>query len=238
MNAACVSDNERSTLCLFRQSILDTLTFSRFFHRASSVEQCGLSSPAINVVERPYSNNQMKGFDMKVMTVTLLALFAFGTLAGAASPTEGLPESVLEVHRALTSDCQDDFPSGPETYDLGHGKKLFMVPCIMGAYQGSYNAYIASGENNKDVTPVMVFAYDEMLKAVVATTDLTEASYDPVKKTLHTFAKGRGIGDCGQTSTSKIVVDQYGAVVKTVNIRAKVECDGKMNAWPVVFKQN
>ena len=84
----------------------------------------------------------------------------------------------------------------------------------------------------------MILSYDETVNGVVADLNLSEAAFDLKTKTLTTFAKGRGIGDCGQTSKTLVAVSPYGNVaVKTVEIRAKIKCDGRMNNWPVVFKQ-
>jgi hypothetical protein len=74
-------------------------------------------------------------------------------------------------------------------------------------------------------------------KSIIGTLELTEADYDPATKTLSTFAKGRGIGDCGQSSKSIVNTEDYMATVRTVEIRSKSKCDGKLSDWPVVFKQ-
>jgi hypothetical protein len=62
--------------------------------------------------------------------------------------------------------------------------------------------------------------------------------YNPQTKILSTYGKGRGLGDCGGSSKIKITLNEYGSVdVKTIEIRRKDKCDGKLNPWPVVFKQ-
>jgi hypothetical protein len=167
------------------------------------------------------------------------ALLLISGQAQAGNPLEGLPKSVVDKHIALNGpdNCQDDLPSGSEVFEIAKGKKLYIVPCIMGAYQGSGQVYVTSN-NDLDVEPVIVLAYDEIAKGVVGTTNLGDPTYDSKTKILSSSGRGRGIGDCGQSSASRIIVDEYGGVsVKTVEIRAKIKCDGKLTKWPVVFKQ-
>ena len=133
-------------------------------------------------------------------------------------------------------ECEAELEDQSETYQLNANKQLVIIPCYMGAYQGSGRAYIVS--NGKYIEQVMVLAYDDSAKSVAATLDLTSADYDEKTKTLSTFAKGRGIGDCGQASQSKIIADEYTVSVKTVQIVSKGECDGDFDKeWPVVFTQ-
>ena len=172
---------------------------------------------------------------MKTVLLTLVSVFSFSSFS-FANPVDQLPAAVAKKHSAITDDaCDKDLSATVETHDLGQGHTLYLVPCYMGAYQGTWNGYIAKGDQ---VNPVMVLSHDEAIKAVVADMNLTEPSFDQKTKTLTTFAKGRGMGDCGQSSVSQIAVNQYGyATVKTTEIRAKVKCDGKYRTWPVVFKQ-
>lgn len=172
---------------------------------------------------------------MKFYILILAAVFSFTSLS-FANPVDQLPPAVAKKHLAITdSQCSSDLTENVETYDLGQGHSLYLVPCYLGAYQGSWNAYIAKGEQ---VDPVIVLSYDETVKAVTGTFLLTEPAYDAKTNTLTTFGKGRGLGDCGQSSVTKVILSSYGYVsIKTTEIRAKIECDGKYNSWPIVFKQ-
>ena len=169
-------------------------------------------------------------------TVLLTLVLAFASFSFAANPVDQLPAAVAKKHLAISDNaCDTDLSSNVEAHDLGQGYTLYLVPCYMGAYQGSWYGYIAKGEQ---VNPVIVLSHDEAAKAFVADMNLIEPGFDEKTKTLTTFAKGRGLGDCGQTSVSQIIVTDYGYVtVKTTEIRSKVKCDGKYRTWPVVFKQ-
>ena len=176
------------------------------------------------------------------MFKSLLITMATLAVATSAFAASGKPaDAVLAKHKAIMGpeECQAELEDQSETYQLNANKQLVLIPCYMGAYQGSSRAYIVSGGSNSPyIEQVMVLAYDELTKAISATLDLTSPDYDEKTKTLSTFAKGRGLGDCGQTSQSKIIADQYSVSVKTVEIVAKAECDGDYDKeWPVVFKQ-
>lgn len=169
----------------------------------------------------------------------ILSVLVFSVMASqalAANPVEGLPASVVQRHQALYSEeCQAEHPQGPETFDLGQGHKLHLVPCVMGAYQGYSKGYFTT--NDVDVRPVMILSYNSVVKGVVATVDLADANFDEGRKTLYTHAKFRGPADCGESTQSRVVEDEYSVAVKTVLIRHKAACDGKAGQWPVVFSQ-
>ena len=177
---------------------------------------------------------------LKTIIMTAAALTICST--ALAEGKVGKPAAaVLAKHKAIMGDeCEAELEEQSSTYQLNGKKSLVIIPCYMGAYQGSSRVYIVSG-NTPDATyveQVSVLAYDDSSKGVVGTLDLTSADYDEKTKTLYTFAKGRGIGDCGQSSQSKVIADEYTVTVKTVEITSKGDCDGNFDAeWPVVFKQ-
>jgi hypothetical protein len=173
------------------------------------------------------------------MFKSLLITVATLAVCTSAFAATGKPAAaVLAKHKAImgADECQADLEDESETYQLNANKQLVIIPCYMGAYQGSARAYIVS--NSTYIEQVMVLAYDESAKSVAGTLDLTSADYHEASQTLSTFAKGRGIGDCGQGSKSKITADEYTVSVKTVEIFSKADCDGDFDKeWPVVFKQ-
>ena len=174
---------------------------------------------------------------MKALFTGFFAILALSSTALAIDPLEPLQEALIKRHQAITNNsCDLEAPVPEETYHLGSGRKLVLIPCISGAYQTSYRGYTMD-EKLTDIQPLMVLSYDPLSKSVVAELDLTSPSFNLKTGTLSTFAKGRGIGDCGQSSQTKIKVTAYGISVSTTEIRDKSKCDGKMTNWPVVFKQ-
>jgi hypothetical protein len=171
---------------------------------------------------------------VKTVILAMLAMITF-----SAQAIE-VPAKVKALHDAMDAaalNCDKDLEAQPVAYDLGNNNVLTLVPCYMGAYQGSGYGYL-SNEKYESVTQVVVLAYDDTSTSVEGTTNLMEASFDPQTNVLSTFAKGRGLADCGQSSQSKISVDEYGTVhIKTFEIRSKFDCDEKYDEWPIVFEQ-
>lgn len=169
---------------------------------------------------------------------SILVLLAAISVNAFANPLADLPAKVVALHQALSEGCEDEQLALKEVHDLGWKKKLYVIPCAMGAYQGYGHAFISSGEGDEMyVQPVAVLGYNESSKGVEPQYELGSVGYDPKTKVLSTFAKGRGIGDCGQATISKIHSEEWQVWVKTIEVRAKPKCDGKETRWPVVFKQ-
>ncbi len=129
------------------------------------------------------------------------------------------------------SDCaenydEDGLPS-VERHALGGGATLALVPCGAGAYNYSSVPYVVRGG-----------------KAALAEFDLppgwggdggppmlVNANFDPKTGELGSYAKGRGIGDCGSSET--YVWD--GKRFRLVGARAMGECRGSTN-WLTVWR--
>ena len=174
---------------------------------------------------------------MKLVIIGIGILTA-GVIALADLTPGEVPENVMAKHNAIMGeDCQKDLPSTPEVYDVGSKAKLYIIPCTMGAYQGSSRAYISEYDGTM-ISQVNTLDYSELANGVVGSLDLMEAAFDPATGILSTFSKGRGMADCGSSTISKIAPSEYGGIsIKTVEVRAKAKCDGKYKDWPVVFKQ-
>jgi hypothetical protein len=175
---------------------------------------------------------------------TKLLVFAAGLLVSVNSLAEGqgsvVPATVIAKHIAIVGEfCNTDAEttSTSEAHDLADGSKLYIVTCMNAAYQSSYRVYLLEA-GMTDLQQVMVLQYDETVGGITSTLDLMNAYYDAKTQTLGAFAKGRGLADCGQSSVSKVIKSKYGNIaVRTVEIRSKLKCDGKMTDWPVVFRQ-
>ena len=104
--------------------------------------------------------------------------------------TDTLPPGVLAVSKRL--DCRSDPPEEPVSSRLAPGVVLWAIPCWVGAYQ---------------ITAALVLADEKGGHARLA--DLggkgpaderamaTNAEYDTDHQKLYSYAKGRGIADCG-----------------------------------------
>ncbi|MDQ0248215.1 hypothetical protein J2W22_000262 [Sphingomonas kyeonggiensis] len=169
---------------------------------------------------------------------TVTAVVARGTKPAGAVPAAKVAERIaalrpsgapVAVSRAMRltlekqSDCDglyDGAESAPEveTHALGGGKTLALLPCGAGAYNYSTVAFVIAG--GKPARAVFDDGNDGML---------VNAGFD--KGELSTYAKGRGIGDCGDSAT--YVWD--GTRFRLTRARSMGECRGSTN-WLTTFR--
>lgn len=130
-------------------------------------------------------------------------------------------------------ECENDTPQKPEAYALDQSQALVLVPCIMGAYQGSSLAFIAergSGRAKQLIAPMPYRGNDPDR----ADADyFTEGSFDPETGTLSMAAKGRGLADCG-VSASWI---WDGQSFRMSALSLQQACGGaEPGDWPTLFR--
>lgn len=118
-------------------------------------------------------------------------------------------------------------PPKPETFALGEGKTLVLVPCGSGAYNFSTAPFILSlgsslARATFDVTPGM---------SPDGPPELVNATFDAKTGRLESHAKGRGIGDCG--GAEAYVWD--GTMFRLVEARSMPECRGSVN-WLTTWR--
>ncbi|QTD94578.1 DUF1176 domain-containing protein [Burkholderia anthina] len=78
-------------------------------------------------------------------------------------------------------------------YALDARQALVLLPCIMGAYQGSSDVFIVPRVGGGTPEPIKL----RDPAGGVMDSLLTEPGFDPATGTLSTAAKGRGLADCG-----------------------------------------
>ncbi|WP_186456825.1 DUF1176 domain-containing protein [Sphingomonas suaedae] len=122
------------------------------------------------------------------------------------------------------SDCAENYEDGSrpdiERHALGGGATLVLIPCGAGAYNFSSVPYVVTGGK------VQVATFD----SPPGWTDdgppmLVNAGFDAKSGELASYAKGRGIGDCG--SAERYVWD--GTRFRLIEARAMGECRGSIN---------
>jgi hypothetical protein len=114
-----------------------------------------------------------------------------------------------------------------ETFALGGGKTLALIPCGSGAYNYSSVPFVVQGGK------AMVARFDQVPGWTQAEgiATLVNADWDAAKGQLSSYMKGRGLGDCG--SSEVYVWD--GAMFRLVEARAMGECRGSIN-WLRIWK--
>lgn len=117
-----------------------------------------------------------------------------------------------------------------ETFALGGGKTLALLPCGNGAYNYSTIPYILSGGK------AVAAPFDQTPRGMGGSDggpELVNAGFDAKTGILSSYAKGRGIGDCGAG-------DDYvwdGARFRLAASRAMPDCRGSVN-WLTVWRTN
>lgn len=169
---------------------------------------------------------------------TVTAAVAKGTKPAGAVPAAKAAEKIAALRPSGTaasvskamrvslekqSECDglyDGAESVPdvETYALGRGKTLALLPCGAGAYNYSTVAFVLAG--GKAVRAVFDDGNDGML---------VNAGFD--KGTLSTYNKGRGVGDCGESQA--YVWD--GTRFRLTEARSMRECRGSTN-WLATYR--
>ena len=154
---------------------------------------------------------------------------------GARIAAAGVPPLLAETH-ARTSDCEalgSEFLSGiePVIGALSETATLYALPCTAGAYQVAYRLYVVERGEIGGIRPLYFADYSGNF-GWRGTDLLMSVSFDAATGTLTSFAKGRGLADCG-TAGTWVWRDFDFALVE---FRAKDACDGTApEAWPLVF---
>jgi hypothetical protein len=131
------------------------------------------------------------------------------------------------------SDCGSSYEGGEgdppavETYALGGGKTLALLPCGSGAYNFSTVPYIVEGGH----AVLARFDYMGGGDATPSSPLLTNAGWDEKTGQLSSYDKGRGIGDCG--ASEEYVWD--GAMFRLVEAQRMPDCRGSVN-WLTVWR--
>lgn len=141
---------------------------------------------------------------------------------GSAAPVPPELRTAME-HAAGCDAMYGDGDTRPdsEAHPLGGGATLVLLPCGNGAYNFSSVPFVLRGSSFTQAT----LDYDD------GSAMLTNAGWDD--GVLTSYAKGRGIGDCGELA--RYVWD--GERFRAIEIRRMSECRGSTN-WLTVWQAN
>src|SRR5262249_10888046 len=118
------------------------------------------------------------------------------------------------------------------TYDLGKGSTLYVVSCIVGAYQTG-SVLLVGGQ---DGLRALDFPAYSTGYGWSGTQVIVVESFDTKDKTLMTFAKARGLGDCG--STAQYRWTDFAFELREYTYKDCID-DGSASPdedWPVIYK--
>ncbi len=197
--------------------------------------EVGVVSLAGMVAALRYVDDQQK----RVGTVT--AMIAKGAAPVSAVPPQppipvvrkapavaqtGLPAKPSAGVKALAAkaECDTDQNSGaePEAYRLSADKVLWQVPCWSGAYNDSSLFVIVDNKGGGARIAPLDVADDGVA---------VNAAYDPQTRILGAYNKGRGVGDCGESSEWAWT----GEVFALTSAASMPVCHGQA-AWPITYQ--
>ena len=149
---------------------------------------------------------------------------------------EDMPEIVRKDFTDSGGACSDLEPETIkqfEGFDVTVGGTEFLgVPCATGgAYNQPYALYVMGEAVERISFPIMQDGSPTTMSTAM------NIDFDPVKKTMTSFFRGRGIGDCGQFF--KWQVNDKTSSLTLLEMRNKGECDEGGNdptQFPLVWK--
>ncbi|MCW2389088.1 hypothetical protein M2333_002134 [Sphingobium sp. B11D3B] len=155
-------------------------------------------------------------------TIPLLA----ETATPALTPQEqATAQRLAQCESGLESSRQPDL----HTLDAGH--VLLLLPCDAGAYNVSAVPLIASGEPGNRTIAFAPFDHLPGFTGDASAPPLImNARWNPSRGELSSFAKGRGLGDCGTAETYR----WDGTRFRLTEARSMPVCRGAWE-WPVLF---
>ena len=144
--------------------------------------------------------------------------------------TQALIAAASELAQAPDSDCDLEDDDEPEklAFRLNDSEALVLLECGRGAYQSGYRAYrgpIAQPAKLRMISlPALPGEHREDW--------LMSAGYDPKTAHLSQFAKGRGLGDCGDSDEWLFDGRDFLLVAATRQTR----CQGVMLDFPSLWR--
>ena len=153
----------------------------------------------------------------------MIALVFLGlSTAATLAQNKVLPRGAIEEAFKNNDDCSvpiEEAAEAPDSFNLGGGQTLFIVKCWSAAYQSGQIMFLADAAGK--ARPLTFQDWDG--KKFIPAKSLTEADFDPQKKTLSSYYKGRGIGDCGSLAEWT----WSGSEFKMSKYFYKEKCDGR-----------
>jgi len=123
-----------------------------------------------------------------------------------------------------------EYPDMVESWVLGSGKVACAVPCFAGAYNVIYRAFLVDAASGRVERPLR-FAIVNARGRIERQAEVVSPAFDERTKTLSSFNRGRGLGDCGEQYRWRWNGERF----RLVEQRVKDACDGKRGPWRRVW---
>lgn len=148
---------------------------------------------------------------------------------GFAAKVRRTQAKVLEA-----GDCDPERRDADAAYPLNRGEVLVALGCMMHAYQSSMLLFRAPREAPERATPVvMPLAAGDTPPGPEDRGRYVEGEWSPESATFFEAAKGRGLADCGQSTTWAF----DGAAFRLAEAHRMHRCSGgPPGDWPTVYQ--
>ncbi|MDX3909898.1 MAG: DUF1176 domain-containing protein [Sphingobium sp.] len=120
-------------------------------------------------------------------------------LAPKTKPAALMPGELARAVKASGCGEEDRFRSPTDVFALSKGQALVLVPCGSGAYNSLHVPLIATGSTGSRSFAVAKFDLNPGWREDSGKPMLVNANFDVARSTLSSYAKGRGVGDCGSS---------------------------------------
>jgi invasion protein IalB len=118
--------------------------------------------------------------------------------------------------------------------DLGDRRTLWAIVCASGAYNVDYALFLEDPSKAANRFDQLTFAAFVESLGWTGVDSLANVAYDPEKRRLTAFEKGRAAGDCGTFGAW----EWMGEAFRMIEYRSKEECDGvgQPEKFPIIFR--
>ncbi|WP_214621967.1 DUF1176 domain-containing protein [Sphingobium nicotianae] len=148
-----------------------------------------------------------------------------------SGPLDLTPEEQAAARKLAVCEAHFDNEHPFETHILDTDHALVLLPCNAGDYNVSAVPLVATGGAGKWQFQIARFDHVPGSTGDPGTPPLiVNARWNPVRGELSSFAKGRGLGDCGTAETYK----WDGATFRLTEARSMPVCRGAWE-WPVLY---
>lgn len=150
----------------------------------------------------------------------------------AASPAPALSaDEVANARRLAMCEAGVEAGSPLDAYSLDAAHALVLMPCDAGAYNISAVPLVVTGEQGKRQFSIARFDHiPGSTGDASAPPLLVNARWSPPRGELSSFAKGRGLGDCGTAETYRWDGERF----RLIEARSMPVCRGAWE-WPVIY---
>jgi hypothetical protein len=151
----------------------------------------------------------------------LPVLHAASAIAQTGLPSKP-PAAVAALAAKTECDVEPDRGEPPQVSRLSADKVLWQVPCWTGAY--NFSSLFVIVDKAGRASPAVLEGADDGVAV--------NAGYDPKTRILSAYGKGRGVGDCGNSSAWVWTGGAFALSQATV----MPVCRGYGPDWPIVFQ--